>query len=95
MINHISERLKTKGYEQNADDIRHVPGKYVKRTVFLQGYAYNVLGLSNIVIEHNRDRWYDHRSEEALTHAVDCYGNFMIETARACLGGEGCKKRLK
>jgi hypothetical protein len=92
VINHIQERLLAKGYEREAD-ISYVPGKYIKSNAYLQGYAYNELGLSNIVIEHNKSRWYEEGSEQSMLHAVECYGNFMIETARARLGSGNVARR--
>jgi len=84
VINHVWHRLVEKGYESEPNLVR-IPGRYVKSTCFLQGYAYNVLGLANIVVEHNESRWYPYHSSEAFCHAVECYGNFLIETARADL----------
>ena len=83
-INHVAERLKEKGYEKEID-LSKIPGKYIKSNAFLQGYAYNELGLSNIVIEHNLGKWYAPHSAEAFAHAVECYGNFIIQTALADL----------
>jgi predicted deacylase len=78
-INHIAECLKARGYEKEID-LSKIPGKYVKSNAFLQGYAYNELGLANIVVEHNLGRWYEEHSAEAFAYAVECYGNFIIQT---------------
>ena len=83
-INHIAECVKARGYEKEID-LSKIPGKYIKRNAFLQGYAYNELGIPNIVIEHNLGRWYETRSAEAFAYAVECYGNFIIQTALADL----------
>lgn len=85
VINHIFERLKEKNYETAPADLSFIPGKYIKSTHFLQGYAFNVLNISNIVIEHNEDKWYPLYSAEGLQFAVECYGNFVIQTALAKL----------
>lgn len=82
VINHIYHRLLEKGYEKEAD-MSFIPGRYIKNTCFLQGYAYNELGLPNIVVEHNEERWYPYHSAEAFSHAVECYGNFIIQTSLA------------
>ena len=83
-INHVAECVKARGYEKEID-LCKIPGKYVKSNAFLQGYAYNELGLANIVIEHNVGRWYEMQSAEAFAYAVECYGNFIIQTALADL----------
>ena len=81
-INHVAELVKKRGYEKEID-LCKIPGKYIKSNAFLQGYAYNELSLPNIVIEHNVGRWYDMESDEAFAYAVECYGNFIIQTALA------------
>jgi hypothetical protein len=43
------------------------------------------LGLANIVVEHNLGRWYGMTSKEAFAFAVECYANFIIQTALAQL----------
>jgi hypothetical protein len=83
-INHVAERLKALGYEKEID-LSKIPGKYIKSNAYLQGYAYNELGLANIVVEHNLGRWYGMTSKEAFAFAVECYANFIIQTALAQL----------
>ena len=80
VINHIYHRLLEKGYEREPD-MSMIPGRYITNTCLLQGYAWNELGLPNIVVEHNEERWYPYHSSEAFLHAVECYGNFIIQTA--------------
>ena len=84
VINHVWHRIVEKGYETEPNLVR-IPGKYVKSNQFLQGFAYNELGLANIVIEHNQSRWYPEHSAEGFYHALECYGNFIIQTALADL----------
>jgi hypothetical protein len=37
------------------------------------------------VVEHNLGRWYGMTSKEAFAFAVECYANFIIQTALAQL----------
>ena len=85
VVNHIHERLKAHGWEKDPADLTLIPGKYEKSSVFLQGYAWNRFGIPTLVIEHNSCRWYEEHSAEGLQHAVECYGNFLIQTALAKL----------
>ena len=78
----VEKEIKKRGYEKEID-LCKIPGKYIKSNAFLQGYAYNELSLPNIVIEHNVGRWYDMESAEDFAYAVECYGNFIIQTALA------------
>lgn len=85
VVNHINEEIKAKGWESDPIDLMKIPGAYNKSSVFLQGYAYNHFGIPTLVVEHNVDRWYDLHTAESFRHAVECFGNQMIQTALAKL----------
>ena len=85
VVNHVHERLKAHGWESDPADLSLIPGKYNKSSVYLQGYAWNRFGIPTLVVEHNSERWYAPHSEAGLQHAVECYGNFLIQTALAKL----------
>ncbi len=85
VVNHIHERLKEHGWESDPADLSLIPGKFNKSSVYLQGYAWNRFGIPTLVVEHNSERWYAPHSEAGLQHAVECYGNFLIQTALAKL----------
>jgi len=85
IVNHIQEELKRKGWENDPADLTKIPGAYNKSSVYLQGYAYNRFGIPTLVVEHNVDKWYDLHTASSFRHAVECYGNNMIQTALAKL----------
>jgi hypothetical protein len=83
--NHIQQELLKRGWEHGEADLKYLPGKYNKSDKFLQGYCWNNFHIPTLVVEHNRDRWYDEHSAPALQWGTECYGNFLIQTALAKL----------
>ena len=83
--NHIQQELLKRGWEHGEADLKYLPGKYNKSDKYLQGYCWNTFGIPTLVVEHNRDRWYDEHSAPALQWGTECYGNFLIQTALAKL----------
>ncbi|MBR5903075.1 MAG: hypothetical protein IKZ15_02475 [Clostridia bacterium] len=81
--NHIQQELLKRGWEKGEADLKYLPGKYNKSDKYLQGYCWNTFGIPTLVVEHNRDRWYDEHAAEALQWGTECYGNFLIQTALA------------
>ncbi|MBO7274960.1 MAG: hypothetical protein J6V15_01155, partial [Clostridia bacterium] len=77
--------LLKRGWEHGEADLKYLPGKYNKSDKYLQGYCWNTFGIPTLVVEHNRDRWYDEHAAEALQWGTECYGNFLIQTALAKL----------
>ncbi len=84
VTNHIYEDLKRRGLA-GAPNVRLIPGAYNKSDVYLQGYAWNKLGIPTLVIEHEHLRYYPMHSAENLQLAAEYYGNFIIQTALAKL----------
>ena len=85
VTNHIHEDRKAKGWETDPADLSLVPGAYNKTAKYLQGYTYNTFGIPTVVSEHNVERWYKLHSKESFVHAVECFGNMIIQTALAKL----------
>ena len=83
--NHIHQELLKRGWEQGEADLKYLPGKYNKSDKYLQGYCWNTFHIPTLVVEHNRDRWYEEHAAEALQWGTECYGNFIIQTALAKL----------
>ncbi|MBO4410979.1 MAG: hypothetical protein J5794_02170, partial [Lachnospiraceae bacterium] len=83
VTNHIYEDLKARGL-LSADpvDISRIPGALVKHDMYLQGYAWNQLGIPTLVVEHEHQNYAPSHSALGLELAVEYYGNFLIETAR-------------
>ena len=81
--NHIQQELLKRGWEHGEADLKYLPGKYNKSDKYLQGYCWNNFHIPTLVVEHNRDRWYDEHSAPALQWGTECHGNFLIQTALA------------
>ena len=80
VTNHIYEDLKKRGYA-NPPDVHMIPGAYNKSDVYLQGYAWNHMGIPTLVIEHEHLRYGPMHSAQNLQLAAEYYGNFIIQTA--------------
>ena len=64
----------------------HSPwGLKVRHDAAVVQECWNTFGIPTLVVEHNRDRWYDEHAAEALQWGTECYGNFLIQTALAKL----------
>lgn len=83
--NHCYEDLKKRGLAKYPTDMAHMPGGYEKADKYLQGYAWNRLGIPTLVIEHMNEHYAENHSALGVELAVEYYGNFIIETALAKL----------
>ena len=84
VTNHVYEDLKKRGYA-NPPDIHMIPGAYNKSDKYLQGFAWNHMGIPTLVIEHEHLRYGPMHSAHNLQLAAEYYGNFIIQTALAKL----------
>jgi hypothetical protein len=85
VTNHIYEDLKKRGLASVPTSMAHMPGAYEKPDKYLQGYAWNRLGIPTLVIEHMNEHYAEKHSALGLELSVEYYGNFIIETALAKL----------
>ena len=79
------EKLKKLIAQYPHPDIRMIPGAYNKNDMYLQGYAWNHMGIPTLVIEHEHLRYAPMHSAYNLQLAAEYYGNFIIQTALAKL----------
>ncbi len=85
VTNHIYEDLKARGLADCPPVMELIPGAYEKHDKYLQGYAWNRLGIPTLVAEHQHEKYAEPHSALGLELAVEYYGNFMIQTALARL----------
>ncbi len=81
VVNHVYEDLKRRGLATFPTDMNQIPGAYDKSDKFLQGYAWNRLGIPTLVCEHQHEHFAEPHSALGLELAAEYFGNFMIETA--------------
>lgn len=88
-VNHIYHTLLKKGYVNGLREIytptqggqAAVTGKYPTDTT-LQGTIWNRFNIPTITIEHlNNDLFPEKYSSDAMTLAIDAFGNFIIQNA--------------
>ena len=86
VTNHIYEDLKARNL-LSADpvDISRIPGGLYKDDKYLQGFVWNHLGIPTLVVEHEHQNYAPMHSALGTELAVEYYGNFLIETAKAKL----------
>ena len=85
VTNHVFEDLKRRGLAKSPTVMTQIPGAYDKHDKYLQGYAWNRLGIPTLVCEHQNEAFAESHSALGLELAVEYYGNFMIQTALAKL----------
>ena len=83
--NHIYEDLKKRKLAKIPTVMSLVPGAYDKHDKYLQGYAWNRLGIPTLVCEHMHEHYAEEHSALGLELAAEYYGNFIIQTALAKL----------
>ena len=81
VTNHVFEDLKKRGLAKLPTNMRQIPGAYDKHDKYLQGYAWNRLGIPTLVCEHQHENYAEPHSALGLELAAEYFGNFMIQTA--------------
>lgn len=80
--NHMYHRYMELGYAQKQTDITHIPGSYRKDSKYIEGRLWNEYGVPTITVEYVVNDIFPNKfSSEAVTLAVETYGNFIIQNA--------------
>lgn len=80
--NHMYHRYMELGYAQEKTDLSHVPGSYIKSNKYIEGRLWNEYGVPTITVEYVVNEVFPNKfSSEAVTLAVETYGNFIIQNA--------------
>ena len=70
------------GLAKEITDIAHIPGSYVKSDKYIEGRLWNEYGVPTITVEYVVNEIFPNKfSSEAVTLAVETYGNFIIQNA--------------
>jgi len=81
-MNHMYHRYMELGLAQEKTDLAHVPGSYVKADKYIEGRLWNEYGVPTITVEYVVNEIFPNKfSSEAVTLAVETYGNFIIQNA--------------
>lgn len=80
--NHMYHRYMEKGLSLKQTDLAKVPGSYVKSDKYIEGRIWNSYGIPTITVEYVVNEIFPNKnSSEAVTLAVETYGNFIIQNA--------------
>ena len=81
-VNHMYHRYLEEGCAVKETDLTHVPGSYVKTSKYIEGRIWNEYQVPTITVEQVvNDRFPVRYSDEAMTLAVENFGNFVIQNA--------------
>lgn len=81
-VNHMYQRCLELGCAEEGTNLAHIPGSYVKDSKYIEGRIWNEYQVPTITVEHVvNDRFPLKYSDEAMTLAVENYGNFVIQNA--------------
>ncbi len=80
--NHLYHRYCDLGYTVEKTDMTRLPGKYRKKSMYLEGAIWNKYGVPTITAEYTvNGKMPTPYSETAMTLAVETYGNLIIQNA--------------
>ena len=80
--NHMFHRYMALGLSEKRTKIDKIPGKYVKSDKYIEGRIWNSYGIPTITVEYVVNSVFPNKnSSEAVTLAVETYGNFVVQNA--------------